>query len=374
MLSSIVTIVLLMYSVGAEDYIHQPVHYHSQTDSGTYNYGYDTGLFGAHQFHQENKDVNGDVRGRYGYTDPNGKLRLVYYKSGPKGFEIISDTASGESTAQQKPKLPKLPEPSINSIDRYSSEPRTSYKPAYSRDFYRKPITPTLKPAGSIRRPRLTQYYREQGNENSRLYLAGRDYGERTSLSSRSPSVSARHQNHYHHNNHYRSHRVHSAPAVQPVVESIVHRATPSPTVLINTHNLPDKPITLTTNDRHIHTPTVVDSVLHRAPDHHLVDNHIHAAPVAPVVESIVHRASAVESPEPVVDSVVHSIPAVAPAYIYDTPVAPVSSHYEAPTPLLPIARRAPVVYSGRGILSPVARLKAASLGRQSGDGVRASS
>ncbi|CAG2122758.1 unnamed protein product, partial [Medioppia subpectinata] len=75
-----------------DDYVHQPIHYHSQTDSGTYNYGYDTGLHGSHQFHQEHKDGNGVVRGRYGYTDPNGKLRLVHYKSGPKGFEIISDT------------------------------------------------------------------------------------------------------------------------------------------------------------------------------------------------------------------------------------------------------------------------------------------
>ena len=69
--------------------MHSPIQYHSQTESGSYNYGYDTGLLGSHQFHQERKDVDGQVRGRYGYTDPNGKMRTVYYKSGPEGFEII---------------------------------------------------------------------------------------------------------------------------------------------------------------------------------------------------------------------------------------------------------------------------------------------
>ncbi|CAG2174197.1 unnamed protein product [Oppiella nova] len=104
MISYVVTVlsVLMVGWVRSEDYIHQPIQYHSQTDSGTYNYGYDTGLFGAHQFHQEHKDAAGEVRGRYGYTDPNGKLRLVHYKSGPKGFEIISDT---ESTNTERPTI-----------------------------------------------------------------------------------------------------------------------------------------------------------------------------------------------------------------------------------------------------------------------------
>lgn len=53
--------------------------------------GYDTGLFGAHQFHQERKDKGGQVNGRYGYTDPNGKLRLVYYTSGPQGYQAWGD-------------------------------------------------------------------------------------------------------------------------------------------------------------------------------------------------------------------------------------------------------------------------------------------
>lgn len=58
---------------------------------GTYNYGYDTGLSGSHSFHQEKKDpVTGTVRGRYGYTDPNGHLRLTNYEAGPNGYNVVS--------------------------------------------------------------------------------------------------------------------------------------------------------------------------------------------------------------------------------------------------------------------------------------------
>ena len=66
-----------------------PIQYHSQSESGSYNYGYDTGLLGSHQFHHEHKQVNGQLSGRYRYTDPNEKLRTSYYKSGRQGFEII---------------------------------------------------------------------------------------------------------------------------------------------------------------------------------------------------------------------------------------------------------------------------------------------
>lgn len=58
---------------------------------GTYNYGYDTGLSGSHSFHQEKKDpITGTVRGRYGYTDPNGHLRLTNYEAGPNGYNVVS--------------------------------------------------------------------------------------------------------------------------------------------------------------------------------------------------------------------------------------------------------------------------------------------
>jgi len=93
----IIATILLISLVSAEDYVHSPIQYQSQTDGGTYNFGYDTGLFGSHQFHQEYKDDSGQVRGRYGYTDPFGKLRLVHYTSGPQGYEVVSDTEADKT-------------------------------------------------------------------------------------------------------------------------------------------------------------------------------------------------------------------------------------------------------------------------------------
>lgn len=84
--------VIIVIAVRAEDYVHNPIQYHSQSPKGsTYNYGYDTGLYGSHSFHQEKKDKNGQVRGRYGYTDPDGNLRLTYYTAGPQGFNVVKD-------------------------------------------------------------------------------------------------------------------------------------------------------------------------------------------------------------------------------------------------------------------------------------------
>lgn len=87
--------------VYCEDFVHNPIQYHRQNPrSGSYNYGYDTGLFGSHSFHMENKDASsGQVRGRYGYTDPDGKLRLTYYTAGPQGFNVVPDTSKPTSAA-----------------------------------------------------------------------------------------------------------------------------------------------------------------------------------------------------------------------------------------------------------------------------------
>ena len=91
-------VVAFFHSISADDLVHNPIQYHSQTPRGSYNYGYDTGLYGSHQFHQENKDNHGVVRGRYGYTDPDGKLRLTYYTAGPGGYNVIKDTTPADRT------------------------------------------------------------------------------------------------------------------------------------------------------------------------------------------------------------------------------------------------------------------------------------
>ena len=91
-------VIAFFHSVTGDDVVHNPIQYHSQTPRGSYNYGYDTGLYGSHQFHQENKDNHGVVRGRYGYTDPDGKLRLTYYTAGPDGYNVIKDTTPADRT------------------------------------------------------------------------------------------------------------------------------------------------------------------------------------------------------------------------------------------------------------------------------------
>ena len=70
---SFVILIISLTSIECKNYVHHPVHYQQLLDHDSYNFGYDTGLDGSHQFHQEFKDHSGVVRGRYGYTDPFGK-------------------------------------------------------------------------------------------------------------------------------------------------------------------------------------------------------------------------------------------------------------------------------------------------------------
>lgn len=85
--STILILALTSSLVNCNEHGHLPIQFDSRDGKGAYNFGYDTGVAGAHQFHQETRDEFGRVRGRYGYTDPNGKLRLVYYSSGVNGYK-----------------------------------------------------------------------------------------------------------------------------------------------------------------------------------------------------------------------------------------------------------------------------------------------
>ena len=118
---TVLAVTLVVTAVHSADYVHNPIHYHSQAESGAYNYGYDTGLFGAHQFHQETKNADGTVNGRYGYTDPDGKLRLVYYIAGPGiGYNVVKDIYADKDTVlneiRKKQPAPK-PIPSSSPIE-----------------------------------------------------------------------------------------------------------------------------------------------------------------------------------------------------------------------------------------------------------------
>ncbi|XP_065290604.1 adult-specific rigid cuticular protein 15.7-like isoform X2 [Dermacentor albipictus] len=57
---------------------------------GTYKFGYDTGE-GAQQqnFRQEERTSDGTVRGRYGFTDANGYLRVIEYIADETGYHVI---------------------------------------------------------------------------------------------------------------------------------------------------------------------------------------------------------------------------------------------------------------------------------------------
>lgn len=67
-------------------------------EDGSYTYGYE-GADGS--FKIETKAANGDVKGKYGYTDADGKTRVVEYGADKYGFQPSGDgiTVSLRSTS-----------------------------------------------------------------------------------------------------------------------------------------------------------------------------------------------------------------------------------------------------------------------------------
>lgn len=65
--------------------------FHRQdTETGAYTFGYDTGPDDSSgHFRQEERLEDGSVRGRYGYTDPNGLVKIVDYFADESGFHIL---------------------------------------------------------------------------------------------------------------------------------------------------------------------------------------------------------------------------------------------------------------------------------------------
>uniref|UniRef100_A0A182K3A4 Uncharacterized protein n=1 Tax=Anopheles christyi TaxID=43041 RepID=A0A182K3A4_9DIPT len=62
---------------------------HGHNGPNSYKFGYDTGEGKNRQFHVEERDSKGNVRGRYGYYMRSGKFRIVNYSSSPEtGFRI----------------------------------------------------------------------------------------------------------------------------------------------------------------------------------------------------------------------------------------------------------------------------------------------
>ncbi|CAG2114862.1 unnamed protein product, partial [Medioppia subpectinata] len=74
----------------------------------SYDFKYSTGREGPAQlFREEHRDHDGTVRGKYGYVDPNGKLRVVEYTAGAQGYVVSGDVGpdpavQSEAQAQQR--------------------------------------------------------------------------------------------------------------------------------------------------------------------------------------------------------------------------------------------------------------------------------
>lgn len=63
-------------------------------EDGSYTYGYE-GADGS--FKIETKDANGDVKGKYGYTDGDGKVRVVEYGANKYGFQPSGEGITASS-------------------------------------------------------------------------------------------------------------------------------------------------------------------------------------------------------------------------------------------------------------------------------------
>lgn len=72
-------------------------------DDGSYTYGFEAA---DGTFKIETRDVNGNVKGKYGYVDANGDLKTVEYSAGKPGFEAKGDHLPEQPT----PALPEGPQ------------------------------------------------------------------------------------------------------------------------------------------------------------------------------------------------------------------------------------------------------------------------
>ncbi|XP_063877455.1 endocuticle structural glycoprotein SgAbd-8-like [Scylla paramamosain] len=71
-------------------------HINKLNGDGSYTYGFEAA---DGTFKLETRDALGNVKGKFGYTDNEGKLKVVEYAAGNgTGFETQSDVISSEST------------------------------------------------------------------------------------------------------------------------------------------------------------------------------------------------------------------------------------------------------------------------------------
>ncbi|XP_022119322.2 vegetative cell wall protein gp1-like [Pieris rapae] len=132
-------------------------------EDGSYTYGYEGG---DGSFKIETKSVSGEVKGKYGYKDDTGKLRVIEYGANKYGFQpagegitVAPPTLVDESTRQeglrpnkQQQGRSQYREPQEQSIDYDYEEPaprpapRPSPQPAYRAPSPQPQYRPTPAP------------------------------------------------------------------------------------------------------------------------------------------------------------------------------------------------------------------------------------
>ncbi|XP_023725686.2 uncharacterized protein LOC111874421 [Cryptotermes secundus] len=56
------------------------------TIDGSYHFGYDTGLMRYQSFREEVRDPTGRIKGKFGFIDPRGLLRITEYTADKLGY------------------------------------------------------------------------------------------------------------------------------------------------------------------------------------------------------------------------------------------------------------------------------------------------
>lgn len=79
----------------------------------SYQFSYSTGNEGpAQSFREEQRSHDGSVIGKYGYVDPNGKLRVVQYRAGANGYSASGDVGP-DPEVQKEAQLLQQADPSV---------------------------------------------------------------------------------------------------------------------------------------------------------------------------------------------------------------------------------------------------------------------
>ncbi|CAG2167427.1 unnamed protein product, partial [Oppiella nova] len=101
----------------------------------SYDFKYSTGSEGPAQlFREEHRDHDGTVRGKYGYVDPNGKLRVVEYTAGANGYQVSGDIGP-DSEVQNEAQQQYRSDPSVRAQTDAWSRSRTDTSGAnYNRN------------------------------------------------------------------------------------------------------------------------------------------------------------------------------------------------------------------------------------------------